>query len=201
MPVTEWRLFEEGTTPEFTTPGWYRPRDAAPHIDQAGHSERLRVTADVTAALISQQPIRDLADVGCGDGGFMTLLGNRGVSIPMRGADLAAANVTAARLRGHDASLADWVTSPPTGDLVTCLEVLEHLTDPHGYARELAGRFSWLVASSPFNETPDSHYPYHAWAWDLDGYKDMLTAAGWQLVSQRTSWICQIVVARSGETA
>jgi trans-aconitate methyltransferase len=197
--MSEWRLFDKGTVPEFTTPGWYEPRDAAPHIDEAGHADRLRMSADLASDAIGRYRPQWLHDVGCGDGGFLTLLRDRGRTLPMYGADLAAANVTAAQARGHAAVLADWVTDPPADmtEMVTALEVLEHLLDPHDFLTRLARSAKWLVASSPYTETPDSHYEYHAWAWDLSGYRDMLSRAGWDVVQQNTVWISQVIVARS----
>jgi hypothetical protein len=43
--VGEWRLFDEGTVPEYTQPEWYVGREHAPHLEQGGHRERLMVAA------------------------------------------------------------------------------------------------------------------------------------------------------------
>jgi hypothetical protein len=80
-------------------------------------------------------------------------------------------------------------------DCVVATEFLEHLVDPHGMSRAVhRSGAKWMVASSPYTETADSHYDYHLWAWDQAGYAAMLTGAGWRIVRQGTAWICQVVL-------
>jgi hypothetical protein len=66
--------------------------------------------------------------------------------------------------------------------MVTLSEVVEHLADPHQFLSTLPG--DTLVVSSPSAETDEWHYADHAWAWDLDGYRDLVSNAGWHVVKQ-----------------
>ena len=183
----EARLFEEGTVPEWTTAAWYATREVAPHLEQAGHTERLQLAASMLRGLPADLTVVDL---GAGDGGLLSILGRKGW-----GYDLAPANVAAAAARGVTVTVADImdVDALKWGDIAVATEILEHLVDPHGYVRAIKSKY--LLASSPYTETKDSHYEFHTFAWDLVGYKTMLENAGWRVLKQDTAWICQCVLA------
>lgn len=211
--MTEWQLFEPGTVPEHTTAAWYENRESAPHLEQAEHHGRLLLTCDLAEDAILHHDCRSIVDLGCGDGGLLALLTERlssetemGSALPMWGYDLAPANVRAAREnRGIDAvSCLDVVSNPDAvtwGELAVATEMLEHLLDPHAFVREVARRSRFLVASSPHAETDRSHYDYHTWAWDEDGYAALLRQAGWEILRHETWSIFQVVLAARGETA
>lgn len=191
----EWRLFPEDTIPEWTTPGWYAGREAAPHLEQEGHRQRLIATARMVdqAVLLGADSVTDL---GAGDGGLLSI-----ISAPHKlGYDLQQSNVDAARIRGVDVTLADVVAKEliPSADCVVATEFLEHLVDPHELLARLAAKSParWLVASSPYTETGDAHYGYHTWAWDEAGYRRLLEDNGWQVVSTELAWISQVVLCR-----
>lgn len=203
----EARLFEEGTVPEWTTPEWYAQRETAPHLEQEGHHERLLMAADfVTSAIVKIEAEDEYAqaqvlDLGAGDGGLLSIVPvPKGCGI---GFDLQQSNVDAAAARGVDVRLRNVIDDPSVdeyADLRTILvvtEMLEHLIDPHGFLHRLAATDArWLVASSPYTETTQYHYEYHTWAWDLEGYAELLEQAGWMVVRQATAWISQTVLAR-----
>lgn len=194
--MAEWRLFPEGTVPEFTTAAWYEGRERAPHLEQPGHRERLLVTAEVVNWLATAHEIRTVSDLGCGDGGLLSLLEPYGFAGTW-GYDLSPEAVRGARLRGVTARQLDVVNSGMVslGDLAVATEMLEHLTDPHGFARRLREGCRYLVASSPYTETDRDHYEFHAWAWDTDGYEEMLAGAGWRVVRHETVQSFQVVAA------
>lgn len=186
----ETRLFEEGTIPEFTTPGWYQNRESAPHLEQEGHNDRLLLAADFVRDACNEGALR-IVDLGAGDGGLLSIL-----QPPCIGYDLQQSNVDAAKLRGVDVRLQDIVAELPPmrdRDVLICTELLEHLVDPHSFVGRLYDSgASWLVASSPYTETMNSHYEYHCWCWDLAGYQQMIENQGWRMVKQDTAWICQV---------
>lgn len=201
----EARLFEAGTVPEWTTPEWYAGREAAPHLEQDGHRERLLLTADFVMQAIlltdSDEHQAIVVDLGAGDGGLLSLI-PRALGHAM-GFDLQQSNVDAAAARGVDVELCDVVAKldpdtwfEPRPHVAVCAEMLEHLVDPHEFVARLHRTpIDCLIASSPYNETPDAHYEYHTWAWDLGGYRAMIESAGWRVIRQETAWICQVVLA------
>ena len=196
--MSEWRLFPEGTVPECTTPEWYEDRERAPHAEQAAHRPRLEMAARYIVGAVSAHHLSSVSDLGAGDGGLLSLLDD--APIPLWGYDLSPDAVAGAKERGVDVRLGDAVAdldSLELGDLCVATEFLEHLVDPHGWLRQLAGRGPrWLVASSPWVETGDEHYEFHTWAWDTPGYAQLLAGAGWtpvafQVVGPFQVWLAQ----------
>jgi 2-polyprenyl-6-hydroxyphenyl methylase/3-demethylubiquinone-9 3-methyltransferase len=103
---------------------------------------------------------RSALDVGCGAGLLAEPLARLGARVT--GVDAAAENVAVAREHAAAAGLAiDYVAGgvealTDTFDLVTCLEVIEHVADRTAFARGLAARLApggLLVMSTP-NRTP-----------------------------------------------
>lgn len=189
----EWRLFPEGTIPEYTTPEWYAGRLSAPHLEEPGHRERLFATAD---SVIHLDP-DTVVDLGAGDGGLLSLL--RAAGIKCWGYDLQQTNVTVATNSRHvDVAYSDIVNdfdSVNHGDDVAVMtEMLEHLIDPHGFLAKVSQKYSRVVASSPWHETPDNHYEFHTWAWDMDGFKAMFEGVGFMVVKHYIVQGAQIIV-------
>lgn len=189
----EWRLFPEGTIPEHTTPAWYAGRERAPHLEQAGHAERLHETARQVHAAAETHDLHTVSDLGAGDGGLLSLLENPPITACW-GYDLQQTNIDgAANDRGVRVELADiieaeWGDGPgmvTLGQIVVATEMLEHLISPHGFVRRIAAKGAQvLVASSPWTERPGSAYEYHTWAWDPDGYRALLEQGGFEVVKQ-----------------
>ena len=120
-------------------------------------------------------------------------------SVPAAGYDLQASNISGSKERGVDISYLDVVAQPDRvkwADLVVVTEMLEHLVDPHGFVETISAQpqVSFLVASSPYTETDESHYGFHTWAWDLEGYARLFTSRGWRLVKQEQIWISQTLL-------
>lgn len=194
--MTEWRLFPEGTVPEFTTAEWYAGRERAPHLEQAAHRDRLFLATEFVRMLAAANGCRTLSDFGCGDGGLMSLVDCTAGLTRCWGYDLCHAAVEGACERGMTAGVLDVVTgNPEYGDITVVTEILEHLTDPHAFVTRMARETRYLVASSPANESLWSHYEFHAWAWDMAGYRNLLEQGGWRVIRHEQVAGFQVIAA------
>lgn len=198
--MTEWQLFEPGTVPECTTAEWYADRESAPHADQPEHRGRLDLACELVVDAVRAHGCRRVVDLGCGDGGLLEMLtAELNGDVLTWGYDLAPANVDAAWARRLvNARCIDVVNDPDNvvwGDLAIATEMLEHLLDPHEFVRRIARRSRFLVASSPYVETDESHYAFHTWAWDQEGYRELMRQAGFTVVRHETWSIFQVVLA------
>jgi hypothetical protein len=163
--VTEWKLFD-GASPHVSTFAFHEHRDRAPHLEQPDHRQRL----ETCARLIRDLNPASVVDIGCGDGGLLSLIRD----IPSWGYDFQPANVQGWVERGVTAEQRDvFTTREPIrwGQVAVLTEVIEHLADPHGVVEWVSYHAEWIVASSPKDETGDRHGDCHAWAWDLGGYR------------------------------
>lgn len=198
----EWKLFEGDVAP-FTDSEFYRDREAAHHLEQGGHTERLilaaeyvRFAADGLMGSIWGDIIFEpgIVDLGCGDGGLIQLLWSN-YGLKAWGYDMQPSNVEYARsVRNVDVRLTDFGTDSTIqyGEIAIMTEVLEHLTDPHGTLRNLPSKY--LIASSPFHETGDAHYEFHNWAFDDDGYDALLEQAGYTVIKHEHAWLNQVLL-------
>jgi 2-polyprenyl-3-methyl-5-hydroxy-6-metoxy-1,4-benzoquinol methylase len=198
MPATssethEWRLFPEGTVPEYTRPEWYAGRERAPHLEQIEHRGRLLQTATFVAQAAFTEKLSTVVDLGAGDGGLLSLLGP---SLSAWGYDLAPANLEAAKERNADVRYGDVVDGDiEWGQIAVCTEMLEHLVDPHAFVRRIAAHAQALVCSSPRNERAGHAYEFHTWAWDLEGYRTLVEQGGFKVLRQRQVDSFQVILA------
>lgn len=163
--MTEWKLFND-ETPYVSTFAFHEHRDRAPHLEQADHRKRL----ETCARLIRDLNPASVVDLGCGDGGLLSLISD----IPSWGYDFQPANTGGWILRAVTAEQRDVFNAfdvPQWGELAVMTEVLEHLADPHAVVEWVSRNCGLVVASSPKDETGDRHGDCHAWAWDMDGYR------------------------------
>ena len=188
----EWRLFDEGTVPEHTTPRWYSQREHAPHLEDEIHRPRLIASATHVARVAFNRGLSTVVDLGAGDGGLLSLLGP---GLKGWGYDLAPSNLAAANGRGVDVRYGDTLGDIEWGDIAVATEMLEHLVDPHAFVRTIAANAQALVCSSPWNERPGAAYEFHTWAWDFDGYRALVEQAGLRVQQQEAVGPFQIVVA------
>jgi 2-polyprenyl-3-methyl-5-hydroxy-6-metoxy-1,4-benzoquinol methylase len=179
--VSEWRLYDPDNPPDYFTAKWHEGRTHAPHLDQPIHRDRMHLAAKLAGEAVAMGA-RHLVDLGCGDGGMLTLLAE--YCRPCWGYDLMPANVHVARWeRGVAAYLTDFVDDPVEwADIAVCTEVLEHLRHPHIMVRRIAQNCRWIVASSPADEDDVQHDAVHAWAFDQDGYRELMEQAGIRVV-------------------
>lgn len=188
--MTEWRLFD-GDTPAVSTFAFHEHRERAPHLEQTHHHDRLVRTAD----LIREIGPASIVDLGCGDGGLLSLIRD----LPSWGYDFAPANAAGWAERGVTAEARDVFNSrdvPRWGHLAVLTEVLEHVADPHGIVEWVSRNVGWVVASSPRNETGADHADCHAWAWDMDGYRALIEPH-FEVVGHEPAGWSQIIVGRS----
>lgn len=189
----EWRMFEQGTVPEYTRPEWYATREHAPHLEQEGHRDRLMATATLVARVAWSHKLSTVVDLGAGDGGLLSLLGPK---LRTWGYDLQPSNLEAAKDRNVDVRYGDVVDGDVEwGEIAVCTEMLEHLVDPHAFVRRIAQNAQALVCSSPWLERPGSAYEFHAWCWDLDGYRTLVEQAGLKVLRQQHVHGFQLILA------
>lgn len=176
--MAEWKLFEgdnprASSIPFFATHPWVAPEA------QAGHAERTAMAAELARKVVAEHHPESVSDLGCGDGSFMEAI--RDLPVRLWGYDAGTQNVAVAQRKGLDVRQADILASGlEYGDLITCCEVVEHLARPHEFIRSLPGHL--LLLSSPSAETGEWHYEDHTWAWDLEGYADLVAGTGWSVV-------------------
>jgi hypothetical protein len=198
--MSEWKLFE-GDVPHVSTAAFHADRPRAPHLEQAGHRERLEIAAAYVRHAAEDVGGASVSDLGCGDGGLLSLIQDCDDILWAWGYDFCPANAAGWKERGVEAHAldvfgGDW-DQVDTGNIVVMTEVLEHLADPHGSLRKLRSRgVKWLVCSSPWNEKPGMHSAEHAWAWDQQGYADLITGAGWEIVRHEQAGLFQVVLAK-----
>lgn len=183
--MSEHRLFPRFTIPPWTTPAFFADHPWIDPAAQRGHAERTDMVADFITDVVRQHAVESVTDLGCGDGALLAKLRRRS-RVRAWGYDLGRENLyVATTLREVDARAGNILTLDglELGELLVASEVVEHLTDPRGFISGLPGKL--LILSSPWDETPDSHYEHHAWAWDEPGYVDMVEACGWSVKEQR----------------
>jgi len=174
----EWKLFKDSS--EYITAEWYEDRDAAHHLEQPGHRERLLAAHQFVLDAI-EMGAETVVDLGCGDGGMLSLL--KESNIKSWGYDLAPNNIKhATEVRKVDARYTDFNNDSTIeyADIAIMTEVLEHLEDPHGVVRDLPSKY--LIASSPYHETDKNYYEFHLWAWDVVGYNNLLEDNGYKVL-------------------
>jgi predicted TPR repeat methyltransferase len=176
----EWKLFNGSS--EYASKEWYLDREAAAHLEQDTHRERLLVARDLVKKAIGLGA-RNVVDLGCGDGGLLSLLKEE--AIESWGYDLSPSNIEYARaVRKVDARYTDFSNDDDIkyADVIVMTETLEHLEDPHSIIAKLPCKY--LIASSPYNENDVSHYEFHLWAWDDEGYRSLLENNGFSVIEQ-----------------
>jgi SAM-dependent methyltransferase len=188
----EWKLFNE-SNPEFARAEWYEDIESAHHLEEEHHRGRLIAALDFVNIAIDMGG-DSVVDLGCGDGGLLELLKQN--NIKSWGYDLMPKNIEyATNIRNVDARYTDFKNDEiEYADIAVMTEVLEHLENPHETVKNLPSRF--LVASSPYNENNIHHYEFHLWAWDNQGYIDLMNSGGYDvLYIKNVSGWSQIVLA------
>lgn len=197
--MSEWRFFE-GDVPYVSTAEFHADRGRAPHLEQAHHRPRLLRAAELAVmAMATMGRTGTVSDLGCGDGGLLSLLHTR-YGLECWGYDFAPANMVGWIERGVSAQQMDVFGADRDkiefGDVTVVTEVLEHIADPHGAVRWIGEHSPWIVASSPHTEGPWGHDECHAWAWDPDGYRALIEQGGYEIVEHNGLTPFQIILAR-----
>lgn len=171
--MTEWRLpGGETATPDRP---WMRLER------QPGFTQRAALVTGLARLVLHLKPYTaTVTDLGCGDGAMLAMLP---LGVRKWGYELGEGDVLQGHRRGLDIRQKNIVTDAlEYGDVLIASEVLEHLRDPVAFLRALPDRL--LIASSPSAETGTWHNPVHSWAWDLSGFRDLLTRSGWRVLYQ-----------------
>lgn len=190
----EWKL----PTGDVWTREFHADRSRAPHWEHDGHRPRLERARDFILDAAANYGPLTVSDLGAGDGGLLAAItGQPGITSAW-GYDFCPANVIGARERGVIVLNSDFTNDAALdlGDLTVMTEVLEHMLDPHGWLSSLALRTSFLVASSPFVENAHDYDSLHAWAFDMDGYRDLIEDAGFAIERHESVGRYQVVLAR-----
>jgi 2-polyprenyl-3-methyl-5-hydroxy-6-metoxy-1,4-benzoquinol methylase len=192
--VSEYRFFDPACPPEWTTPAWYAGRARAPHLEESEQRHRMDLAADFIGDAVIDYRVRSLSDMGAGDGGLLWLV--RHIPIDAWGYDLQRTNVEGAKERDVKVTKADVVNDQDLrwGELVVVTEVLEHLTCPHCFVAHIPPTSRVVVASTPDGETPEKHYEFHLWGWDMEGFRTMFEDRGWAVVRHETDGQTQVLM-------
>lgn len=195
----QWRLF--GTDiPYVSTFAFHEHRDRAPHLDQPDHQPRLFLAASLVVHAAELLGSATVSDLGCGDGGLLSLLAGEESVTRAWGYDFAPANAAGwaeRRVEAYPVDVFGDRNRVRFGDIAVMTEVLEHVADPHGSLRWAGENARYVVASSPRFETPENHAPEHAWAWDTDGYGELFRQAGLRVLRHEVTGLFQVVLAES----
>jgi hypothetical protein len=191
--MTEWKLFD-GAVPHVSTAEFHADRERAPHLEQPAHRPRLDKAAEFIRSI--EDPALTVSDLGCGDGGLLSLI-QHDVGDAW-GFDFCPANSAGWAERGVRAELLDVFGADlgkvRFGVLTVVTEVLEHLADPRAAVRWIGDNSRWIVASSPWNENAWNRDPCHAWAWDRDGYRELIEQGGFQILRHEDADRFQVIL-------
>lgn len=126
---------------------WGRRLDLEPEIVTTA-PERARIVSEFV------EPGWSVLDLGCGDGSFLHCLEQAVPGIRTRGVDVSETALERARARGIDAVRLDLTDPlaeiPGTADVVTTLEVIEHLPDAEQVVlKAAAAARRYLIVSVP----------------------------------------------------
>lgn len=190
--MAEWRLQETDYPSTFE---YHEHRERVPHLEQSWHQNRLYAAAK----LVRRSNPSTVVDLGCGDGGLLQVLKSQGIDA--WGYDFQPSNQRGWVERGVLGYARDVFNTNFAGvrwaETAVMTEVLEHLDDPHGIVSDISYKVKYLVASSPVDERPgDSVCDSHLWAWDWQGYEDLLTPHYTIIEHKKVDW-SQLILARS----
>jgi len=194
--VSEWKFFD-GDVPYVSTAEFHKDRERARHLEQDIHRPRLlRAASFIADATVLCRGPATVSDLGCGDGGLLSLVQDHVTDA--WGYDFAPANAEGWPERGVKAEALDVFGTDRDrvrfGDITAVTEVLEHIADPHGAVRWIGEHSRFLVASSPWDEGPAGHDECHAWAFDRRGYRALVEQGGFRVVRHEDVGRFQVIL-------
>jgi SAM-dependent methyltransferase len=194
--VNRYRVTDE-LVPYVSTAEFHADRERARHLEQPAHRPRLLRAAEYVLAAVERFELRPtVVDVGCGDGGLLSLL--KDAPVHAWGYDFAPANVAGWVERGVEAYQRDVFGADQDrvtfGDITVMTEVLEHLADPYAAVRWVGEHSRYIVASSPWAETREQHDECHCWAFDPAGYRALIEQGGFRILRQEFLGMFQVVL-------
>jgi hypothetical protein len=195
--VTAWKLFT-GVVAHVSTADFHAHRERARHLDDPFHQPRLFKASEYVRAAARMHPHPTVSDLGCGDGGLLSLVQDE---VEAWGYDFAPANAAGWAERGVKAEQLDVFGADSSrvrfGVITVVTEVLEHLTDPGAALAWIREHSRFLVASSPWIENDLRHDECHAWAFDKAGYRDLIAGAGFRVLRHAEVGGFQVVLAEA----
>jgi 2-polyprenyl-3-methyl-5-hydroxy-6-metoxy-1,4-benzoquinol methylase len=165
-------------------------------------------TAPARARIVSEfvEPGWSVLDLGCGDGSFLQCLREQVPGIEVRGADVSETALERARGRDIEAVQLDLtdpdVEIPGPADVVTALEVIEHLPDAERAARKAAAaarrylivsvpnlgfvesRLRLLMGRGPLTNVVH-HVREHLRQWTVHDFREWAAHLGLRIVAER----------------
>lgn len=195
--MTAWKLFD-GDVAHVSTAEFHEHRDRADHLGDPWHRPRLLKAAELVRLAIAQLEQPTVSDLGCGDGGLLSLIKDEAEAW---GYDFAPANAAGWPERGVKAEQLNVFGRDSGrvrfGSITVVTEVLEHLTNPGRALAWIRENSRFLVASSPWAEDDVRHDECHAWAFDVAGYRDLITTAGFRVLRHAQVGGFQVVLAET----
>lgn len=172
--------------PKFHDTEFYKTRKLAPHIDERRSNLRIEISAALASHLIKFYSISNVFDLGCGDGGLISLLAMKFPKIEFIGYDLQPSNIEHAQKRFKDLGNAKVILNDctkidfPRADLTCMTEVLEHLVEPEKMLEKINSPF--LIVSTPIGESSPKLDITHLWGWDREDCLKMFLDTGWKVI-------------------
>lgn len=195
--MTVWKLFQ-GTTAPVSTAEFHAGRSRARHLEDPVHRPRLERAAEFVRAAAAELAGPSVSDLGCGDGGLLSLIQD---DIEAWGYDFCPANAAGWAERGVKAEQLDVFGADADGvrfgSITVVTEVLEHLSAPAGALAWIRQHSRFLVASSPWVENAKQHDECHAWAFDPAGYRLLIETAGFRVLRHELDGYFQVVLAEA----
>jgi 2-polyprenyl-3-methyl-5-hydroxy-6-metoxy-1,4-benzoquinol methylase len=161
-------------------------REAADHINQNYHRDRLLFSKKMILDL--KDNIKNVCDLGCGNGGLLKKLGFEDYI----GFDITPANIQYGRTHYNLSNIflfnfineiniyenkydhLKFNEKIPKKDLYIMTETLEHLEDPHAMLEKVSKLCKYAHFSVPANESIQNSYELHIWVWDNNGFSNMV---------------------------
>jgi 2-polyprenyl-3-methyl-5-hydroxy-6-metoxy-1,4-benzoquinol methylase len=184
---------------EFYDAYWRRRLELEPEIT---------TTAPARAAIVAEfvQPGWSVLDLGCGDGSFLLCLRELVPRLEVKGADVSDQALAVARERGIDGTRLDLADPageiPGSYDVVTALEVIEHLPDAEGAVLKAAAaarrylivsvpnlgfvesRLRLLIGRGPITNVVH-HVREHLRQWTVHDFREWAGMLGLRIVAER----------------
>ena len=170
------------------------------HLDRSGRERRPEPETDwrFRQFFSDKIPQGRLLDVGCGDGGFLTLAARRGFVVT--GFDYDERVAAQARAKGlpdvHAMEFSDFIVGrrPAEFDAATLFDVLEHTPEPSWFLdriKTLLKPGAHLVVTLPnalrplpWGREEHDYPPHHFTRWTPEALKGFLERAGFEVVRQ-----------------
>lgn len=196
-----YRAYERG--PRCHDEVFYKDREPADHINQAGyHRNRLITAIQIVLRAVSITPgASSIGDYGCGTAGLLNEVRNQLPDLRYFGYDMSPQAIEFGRASyGLDTWLCDFTSKTSCQypdyqhlvkskeeleypDILVMTETLEHLVDPHTFVYGLRHTpVRTLVASVPDYEGPLGIGEHHLWAWTDDSFPNMFKEGGYTVV-------------------